>query len=89
MADMSVAACPWFQNAFFGFEDDVVDNLFIVLQAHCDRYEFKIFSVKLVVKYCNERNGEGEKKTVRPWMYHVHVSICAFKGRDKKKLNVF
>jgi len=23
-------------ECFFGFEDDVVENLFIVLQAHCD-----------------------------------------------------
>jgi len=37
-------------------EDAVVENLFIVLQAHshCDKYECKILNVKLVVKYCNE-----------------------------------
>jgi len=29
---------------FFGFEDDVVENLFIVLQAHCDRHECEISS---------------------------------------------
>jgi len=36
--------CAWFWNAFFGFEDAVVENLFIVVQAHChcDRYECKI-----------------------------------------------
>jgi len=28
----------------FGFEDAVVENLFIALQMHCDRYECKIFS---------------------------------------------
>jgi len=33
---MSRAACAWFWNAFFCFEDAVVENLFIVLQAHCD-----------------------------------------------------
>jgi len=38
----------------FGFEDAVVDNLFIVSQARWHRYECKIFNVKLVVKYCNE-----------------------------------
>jgi len=32
-SDMSRAACAWFWNAFFGFEDAVVENLFIVLQA--------------------------------------------------------
>ena len=32
-----------------------------------DCYECKILNVKLVVKYCNECNGKGEKKTVRPW----------------------
>ena len=37
---------------FFGFEDDVVENLFVVLQAHCDRHECKMLNVKLVVKYC-------------------------------------
>ena len=37
-------------------EDAVVENLFIVSQAHCDRYEFKILNVKLVVKYCNKCN---------------------------------
>jgi len=37
---------------FFGFEGDVVENLFIVLQAHCDRHECNILHVKLVVKYC-------------------------------------
>jgi len=38
---------------FFGFEDAMVENLFIVLQlvqAHCDRYECKVLNVKLVVK---------------------------------------
>jgi len=35
-------------------EDAVVENLFIVLQAYCDRYECKILNVELVVKYCNE-----------------------------------
>ena len=42
-------------ECFFRFEDDVVENLFIVLQAHwhCDRQdECKILNVKLVVKYC-------------------------------------
>jgi len=44
-------------ECFFGFEEAVVENLFIVLQAHCDgRYECKILNVKLVVKYCNECN---------------------------------
>jgi len=28
--------------------------------------ELKFFNVKLIVKYCNECNDEGEKKTVRP-----------------------
>jgi len=37
-------------------EDAVVENLFIVLQAHCDRYECKILNVKSVFKYCNECN---------------------------------
>jgi len=37
-------------------EDAVVENLFIVLQAHCDRYECKILNVKVVVKYYNECN---------------------------------
>jgi len=37
-------------------EDAVVENLFIVLQAHCDWYECTILNVKLVVKYCNECN---------------------------------
>jgi len=32
-------------ECFFGFEDDVVENLFIVLQAHCDRHECKTSSV--------------------------------------------
>ena len=53
---MSMAGCAWFWNAFFVIEDAVVENMFIVLQAHCDRYECKIFNVKLVVKYRNERN---------------------------------
>jgi len=35
----------------FRCEDAVVENLFIVLQAHCDRLAM---NVKLVVKYCNE-----------------------------------
>jgi len=39
-------------ECFFGFEDNVVQNLFIVSQAHCDRHECKILNVKLVVKYC-------------------------------------
>ena len=56
-------------------EDAVVENLFIVLQEHCDRYEYKIFNVELVVKYCNECYDLGKKKAVRSWMYHVHVSI--------------
>jgi len=34
-------------ECFFGLEDAVVENLFIVLQAHCDRYERKILNVKL------------------------------------------
>jgi len=34
-------------ECFFYFEDAVVENLFIVLQAHCD------MNVKLVVKCCN------------------------------------
>jgi len=38
----------------FGFEDAVVDNLFIVLQARWRRYECKILNVKLVVKYWND-----------------------------------
>jgi len=37
-------------------EDSVVDNLFIVLQARCNRYECKLLNVKLV-KYCNECYG--------------------------------
>jgi len=37
-------------------EDAVVENQFIALQAHCDRYECKILNVKLVVKYYNECN---------------------------------
>jgi len=45
-------------ECFFGVEDAVVKNLFIVvLQEHCDRCECKIFNVKLVVKYCNECNA--------------------------------
>jgi len=47
-------------------EDAVVENLFIVLQVHCDRYECKILNVTLVVKFCNECYDLGEKKTVRP-----------------------
>ena len=43
-----------FWNALFGFEDAVVNNLFIVLQARWHRYESKILNVKLVVKYCND-----------------------------------
>jgi len=43
-------------TCFFSFEDAVVKNLFIVVQAHFDRYERKILNVKLVVKYCNECN---------------------------------
>jgi len=35
-------------------EDAVIENLFIVLQAHCDRYECKILNVKLQVKCWNE-----------------------------------
>jgi len=27
-------------------EDAVVENLFVVLQAHCDRYEYTILDVK-------------------------------------------
>jgi len=46
-------------------EDAVVENLFIVLQEHCDRYEYKIFNVELVVKYCNECYDLGKKKAVR------------------------
>jgi len=38
----------------FGFEDAVVDNLLIVLQARWHRYEYIILNVKLVVKYCND-----------------------------------
>jgi len=30
-------------------EDGVVENLLIVLQAHCDRYECKILNVKFVL----------------------------------------
>jgi len=45
-------------------EDAVVENLFIVLQVHCDRCECKVLNVKLVVKYCNECNDWDEKKTV-------------------------
>jgi len=41
-------------ECFFGFEDAVVENLFIVLQAHCDRYMNVKFECKLVVKYCND-----------------------------------
>jgi len=41
-------------NTFFGLEDAVVESPFIILQLHCDWYEYKIFSVKLVVKYCND-----------------------------------
>ena len=64
---MSRAACAWFWNAFFVMnEDAVVENLFIVLQVHCDRYECKILNVALVVKFCNECYDLGEKKTVRP-----------------------
>jgi len=36
------------------YEGVVVENLFIVLQTHCDRYECKILNVKLVVKYYTE-----------------------------------
>jgi len=43
-------------ECFFGFEDAVVENLFIVLQASCD------MNVKLVVKYCNECNGRVKGK---------------------------
>jgi len=52
---MSGAAFSWFWNASFGFEDAVVENLFIVLH-YCDRCEWKIVNVKLVpvVKYCND-----------------------------------
>jgi len=39
-------------ECFFGFEDDVVENLFIVSQAHCNRNECKILNVKLVAKNC-------------------------------------
>ena len=39
-------------ECFFRFEDDVVENLFIVLQAYCDRHECKILNVKLVANYC-------------------------------------
>jgi len=35
-------------------EDAVVENILIVLQVHCDRYECKIVNVTLLVKYCNE-----------------------------------
>ena len=60
----------------FCFEDAVVENPIIVLQAHCD------MNVKLVVRYCNECNGYGKKITVRPCtMYTVYVSICAFKWK--------
>jgi len=76
-------------EGFFGFEDAVVENLFIVSQAHCDRYECKILNIKLVVKYCHECNGLDEKKTVRPWMYHVHVLNGPFKWKYKKTLNTF
>jgi len=38
----------------FGFEDAVVGNLFIVLQARWHRYECKILNVELVVKYCSD-----------------------------------
>jgi len=46
-------------ECFFGFEDAVVENLFTVVQVHChcDKYERKIFNVKLVVKYCYECNN--------------------------------
>jgi len=60
----------------FGFEDAVVDNLFSVLQARWHRYKCIILNVKLVVKNCNDKG----KKELRPGMYHVHVSICAFKS---------
>jgi len=34
IADRSVAACAWWcWNAFFGFEDAVIENLLIALQA--------------------------------------------------------
>jgi len=38
----------------FGFEDAVVDKLFIVSQARWHRYETKILNVELVVKYRND-----------------------------------
>jgi len=37
-------------------EDAVFENLFIVLQVRCDKYECKDLNVRLVVKYCNECN---------------------------------
>jgi len=35
-------------ECFFRFEDDVVENLFIASQAHCDRHECKILDVEQV-----------------------------------------
>ena len=71
-------------EGFFGFEDGVVENLFIVSHAHCDRYECKIVNIKLVVKYCHECNGLDEKKTAKPWMYHVHVLMKVKKKNIKQ-----
>jgi len=51
-----MAACAWFWNAFFYFEDAVDENLFIVLSyGRIDRD----MNVKfwIVLKYCNECNG--------------------------------
>ena len=59
---MSRTACAGFWNSFFGLEDDVVENLLIVLQAHCDRYACKMLNEIFVVKYLMIR----VKKTVRP-----------------------
>jgi len=41
-------------ECIYRFENAAVENLFIVVQAHCDRYECKILNVKLAVKYCND-----------------------------------
>jgi len=48
-------------ECFVWFEDPVVDNLFIVLQARWRKYECKIFNVKLVVKYCNDYGEKTSK----------------------------
>jgi len=38
----------------FGFEDAVIDDLLIFLQARWHRYECKILNINLVIKYCND-----------------------------------